>query len=261
MCCAAKQTLLIRIAKHAISMTMADMTICRTARLGWGVTATLVALGLLLAGCAVPPEAARYSIVLLDPSAPLATTWQHSVFGRATDYSLATVDGRPGIRAVGRSSASGLYRRVQFAPAECPWIEWTWRVDRLQAGADIRIMEADDVAASIFLLFGDPGPFHDEVPTLRYAWTNGRVAAGEILDNPYYPGTVRVIVLRSGDSPLGEWVSERRNLVEDFTRAFGRPPPEAVELFAVFTDNDQTGEPVEALYGAASVRCGPVVAD
>ncbi len=229
------------------------------ARVGWGPSTTLLALGLLIAGCAAPSGVAR-SIILLDPTAPLATTWQHSVFGRATDYSLATVDGRPGIRAVGRSSASGLYRRVQFASAECPWIEWIWRVDRLQASADIRVMAADDVAASIFLLFGDPGPFHDEVPTLRYAWTNGRVAVGEILDNPYFPDTVRVVVLRGGESPLGEWVSERRNLVEDFARAFGRAPPETVELFAVFTDNDQTGEPVEAYYGAARVRCGPVSA-
>ena len=233
MCCAARQALLFRTAKQANSKTAVGMTTRRTVRFERGVTATFVALGLLLAGCAAPPEAARYSIVLLDPTAPLGTTWQHSVFGRATDYSLATVDGRPGIRAVGRSSASGLYRRVRFASAECSWIEWTWRVDRLQASADIRIMEADDVAASIFLLFGDPGPFHDEVPTLRYAWTNSRVAAGEILDNPYYPGTVRVVVLRSGDSPLGEWVSERRNLVEDFTRAFGRAPPETVEVSGV----------------------------
>ncbi len=226
------------------------------ARVGRGAGAALLALGLLAAGCTAPPVPARRSIVLLDPSAPIEATWQHSAFGRATDYSLASADGRPAIRAVGRRSASGLYRRVRFAPAECPWIEWSWRVERLQAGADIRVKAADDVAASLFLLFGDPGPFHDPVPTLRYAWTNDRVAEGAILDNPYHPGTVRVVVVRSGGARLGEWVSERRNLAEDFTRAFGRAPPETVELFAVFTDNDQTGEPVEAFYGAASVRCG-----
>ncbi len=42
---------------------------------------------------------------------------------------------------------------------------------------------------------------------------------------------------------------ERRNVVRDFRRAFGREPPEEVELIAVFTDNDQTKEPVETYYG------------
>jgi hypothetical protein len=56
--------------------------------------------------------------------------------------------------------------------------------------------------------------------------------------------------VRSGRSRLGQWVRERRNVVDDFRRSFGREPPEAVELIALFTDNDQTREPVEAYYGA-----------
>jgi hypothetical protein len=61
---------------------------------------------------------------------------------------------------------------------------------------------------------------------------------------------VRDIVLRSGEDRLGEWLRERRNVVEDFRRAFGRDPPPVAEAIALFTDNDQTGEPVEAYYGA-----------
>jgi hypothetical protein len=39
-------------------------------------------------------------------------------------------------------------------------------------------------------------------------------------------------------------------VVDDFRRSFGREPPEPVEVVALFTDNDQTREPVEAYYGA-----------
>jgi hypothetical protein len=41
-------------------------------------------------------------------------------------------------------------------------------------------------------------------------------------------------------------MSERRNVFEDFRRAFGQEPPDPLEIVALFTDNDQTGEPVEA---------------
>ena len=56
--------------------------------------------------------------------------------------------------------------------------------------------------------------------------------------------------MRRGEKQLGQWLRERRNVINDFRRAFGREPPETVEMIALFTDNDQTREPVEAYYGA-----------
>lgn len=94
------------------------------------------------------------------------------------------------------------------------------------------------------------GPLDRDVPTLAYVWTSGRISEGLIADSPYHPGTTRNIVVRSGEERLGQWVPERRNVIDDFRRAFGREPPESVEVIALFTDNDQTREPVEANYGA-----------
>ncbi len=48
---------------------------------------------------------------------------------------------------------------------------------------------------------------------------------------------------------LGRWVREKRNVPGDFRRVFGREPPETVRTLVLFTDNDQTGQPVEAYYG------------
>jgi hypothetical protein len=89
-----------------------------------------------------------------------------------------------------------------------------------------------------------------DVPTLAYVWTSTRLREGSIVDSPYHPGTTRNIVVRSGDARLRQWLRERRNVVDDFRLAFGREPPENVEVIAFFTDNDQTGEPVDAYYGA-----------
>ncbi|MGH6933366.1 MAG: DUF3047 domain-containing protein, partial [Dongiaceae bacterium] len=47
-----------------------------------------------------------------------------------------------------------------------------------------------------------------------------------------------------------QWVSEERDVVDDFRRAYGREPPLEVRVIALFTDNDQTGQPVESYYGA-----------
>jgi hypothetical protein len=189
-------------------------------------------------------------VLLADPTAPLEQAWTHQRFRHATDYETTRLDGITAIRAVGRSSASGLYRGVDYQVPEHPWLEWTWRVDQLQRSADIRIKEREDFAAAIFLIFGRPDMFHQEVPTLAYVWTSEQLPEGAVVESPHHPGSVRSIIVRSGDERRGEWLNQRRNVVDDFRRAFMREPPAVVEVIAIFTDNDQTDEPVLAYYGA-----------
>lgn len=56
-----------------------------------------------------------------------------------------------------------------------------------------------------------------------------------------------MIAVRSGDAEAGEWRTERRNIVEDYRRAFGKNPP-AVMGIAMMTDTDNTGASAEAWY-------------
>ena len=183
--------------------------------------------------------------------------WLHMPLRGATDYRLAVFDNQVAIRAMGRNSASGLIRRVVFDPLQCREIEWSWAVTVLQSDAVLTRKDREDVAASIFLMFGDPGSMlaPDPVPTLRYVWTNEMSGVGAVVDNPYMKGTVRSIVTNTGLSPEPSWVVQRRDIVEDFQTAFGRPPDDKVHAIVLFTDNDQTKQPVEAYYGWARVHC------
>jgi Protein of unknown function (DUF3047) len=191
-------------------------------------------------------------LLLADPTLPLQQAWTHQSFGAATRYESMMLDGVPAIRAIGHESASGLYRDTQYRVEDRPWLEWTWRVDQLQETADIRVKSREDFAAAIFLIFGRPSMTNREVPTLAYVWTSDRLPAGALVASPHQPRFVRSIVVRSGEGHLGQWMHERRNVLQDFRAAFGQEPPDAIEIVALFTDNDQTGEPVEAYYGAVS---------
>lgn len=220
-------------------------------------------MAMLVAGCAAEPrtnadiQRLPSSVHLFDAATVIQDQWQHLLLRGETDYRLAVMDGRIAIRATGRYSASGLIRRVAVDPARCPIIEWSWCVTTLQKSADLRVKDREDVAAAVFLLFGDPGFSFDPrpVPTLRYVWTNDSVPAETVVDNPYLPGVVRSIVVESGSARLGGWVTERRNIVDDYVRAFGRPPEASVQAVSIFSDNDQTKEPVEAFYGWGRVVC------
>ena len=217
---------------------------------------------LLASACASMPQAipatpASSETNLFEAANAIQDQWQHLLLRGETDYRLAFKDGRISIRAEGRNSASGLIRRIAIDTVKCPIMEWSWAVTQMQPSADLRVKNREDVAASVFLLFGDPGfPFDlKAVPTLRYVWTNENVPAEAIVDNPYLPGTVQSIVIESGTDRIGTWVTERRNVVEDYTLAFGSEPKDGIRAIALFTDNDQTKEPVEAYYGSGHMVC------
>jgi hypothetical protein len=220
-------------------------------------------LALALAACAGPAaiesgtDREATALAVFDPAMVLQDEWIHLPLRGLTDYRLTFLDGQMAFRAEPSGSASVLIRRVAIDPVRCPILEWSWRVERLQPGADLRTREGDDVAAAIFLLFGDPGMVSDPVPvpTLRYVWTNDRIVKGAVIESPYLPGVVHSLVVESGAGRLGGWVTERRDMAADFYRAFGRKPADGIGAIAIFTDNDQTGEAALAHYGAARVLC------
>src|SRR3546814_3733263 len=66
---------------------------------------------------------------------------------------------RLSIRAEGQRSATGLALAVDLDVETCPYLEWDWRVERLQEGANPYERALDDGAASILVMFGDTGDF------------------------------------------------------------------------------------------------------
>ena len=207
---------------------------------------------------AAPAQETAGVIRLLDVAMMVDHQWRHFAIRGKTDYRITQVDGRLAVAARGRYTASGLMRRVDIDPLACRALRWRWRVDAAQRTADLGAKAKEDVAASLFVLFGDPGfaADPDPVPTLRYVWTGGPARPGAIVDSPYLPGVVRSIVVRTRKDTLGAWTVERRDLYRDFQAAFGRAPTSRIRAIALFTDNDQTREPAMAYYASAEVACG-----
>jgi hypothetical protein len=50
-----------------------------------------------------------------------------------------------------------------------------------------------------------------------------------------------MIVVEGGSTNLNTWITEERNVYEDYKRAFGEEPP-MISGVAIMTDTDNTGE-------------------
>ena len=214
-----------------------------------------------LAACELPPPETegRFErrVALFDPAEAIQQGWVEMPLVGLTEYRVSSLNDRVSIRAVGKRSASGLVLPVEFDPNDCPVIEWSWRLEAIQESASLDDKDREDVAASLYVMFGDPGSLSAprKVPTLRYVWTNSRQQIEDIVDSPYLPGVVRSIIIETGIVSMATWIDEKRDLLADYQAAFGGKPRDQVYAVAIFTDNDQTGEPVEAHYGAANLLC------
>ena len=84
---------------------------------------------------------------------------------------------------------------------------------------------------------------------MRSSSTSGPTTSpvGTIIENPHTK-RVQMVVAASGAANVGKWVVLKRNVYEDFKRAFGEEPGRLMEV-GILTDTDNTGGSAEAWYG------------
>ncbi|MFZ9494093.1 MAG: DUF3047 domain-containing protein [Burkholderiaceae bacterium] len=227
---------------------------CPPGPFGWR-RGLLVLSALALAGCAARLE-------------PLSSPegWQVQLLpGKSpTRYRSVTKDGRPVIEAQSEQSAS-LLRRKLHPPQPVPTeVVFSWRVDALMPKASVADSEAEDAAARVIfgfdgdrsrlsarnrVLFELAETLTGEVPpyaTLMYVW-DPVLPVGTIVVN-HRSDRIRKIVVDSGTQHLGTWREHRRNLAEDYRRAFDDEPGALLSV-AKMTDSDNTRSQVQAWYG------------
>ena len=188
---------------------------------------------------------------------PMATNAQENelkpiTFGdQATQYSIYQQGKKIIIEAEGQDSASGLFVSNPEICLDNNQLFWSWRVDQIQDTADITVEDKEDFAASLFIIFGKPGVF-SQPKVLIYAFANTDLPQGSVVSSPRAPDNFRTIVLENHESPLMSWLQYERNIIEDYELVYGEMPEKMLHTIGIFTDNDQTQEPVKASYNLQS---------
>lgn len=190
---------------------------------------------------------------------------------RHTSYELVRDGGVWVVEARSDASASGLVREIEIDPREYPVVEWRWKIGNTLEKGDLTQKSGDDYPARLYITFAYDASklslfgraqfeayrllygVYPPHAAITYIW-DSRAPVGTIAPN-VYAGGARMIVVASGMHASG-WRSERRNLVEDYRRAFGEDPP-GVSGVAIMTDTDDTGESVTSWYGDIVFRTAP----
>jgi len=215
------------------------------------VSLMIVLIGTGLSSIALAGAMDRYPVGDFEPS--LEDSWHHQAFGNKTSYEFVEFSDKGTIKAEGNVSASGLFSDLTADAGAKQNIEWQWRVDQIHQSADLTSKEKEDFAASLFLVFSDSKGLFPSYRILIYAWSSMDLPVGTVISSPNDPDRVRTMILGNKATPLAEWVGENRNFMDDYREAFGAFPDKPLRSVGIFTDNDNTQEPVTSYYAPISL--------
>ena len=239
------------------------------------VRSALAVIGSLIALLAVPWIAPAQSVAILEVGKFSAAAegetfpdgWKPLTFKkieRHTAYKLVKDGDSVVVKATSEAASSGLTRDVKINPKEYPIVQWRWKVANVFKNGDVTKKEGDDYPARLYitfeydsskvgflekakyeaarLMYGQYPP----IGAVTYIWES-KAPKGTVVPNPY-TGRAMMIVVETGAALLNTWVTEERNIYEDYKTAFGEEPS-MISGVAIMTDTDNTRESATAYYG------------
>src|SRR5215470_9563241 len=184
------------------------------------------------------------STVLVDFSTTQKTVpkgWELSVHASESDLQLVQDDGK--------QASFSLQKKIQISLQASPFLVWDWKVTALPKGGDFRRSGSDDQAAQLIIAFSSSR-------FLSYIWDStapkGLIASAPA---PVFK-KVFAVVMQSGTQGLGTWITERRNLIDDYKQAYGEAP-EVIEGVRIQINSQHTQSRAESYWHSIAVMARP----
>ncbi len=184
-------------------------------------------------------------IVIADFSSRIGTPgvpagWQLKEKSGKADFAVV----KDGDIAAGRfrsaNTSFSLQKEVNVDLKQFPLLTWKWKVTKLPKGGDFRKSKTDDQAAQLFVAFS-------KTKAIVYIWDT-TAPTGLMEDTTPVPFmTVKVVVQRSGPAELGKWITETRNVYDDYKKLYGAEPP-AVNGIRLQSNSQHTGTSGEGYF-------------
>ncbi len=171
--------------------------------------------------------------------------WNAKEFSGETSYELVNIDDRPAIKAVSNSSASGMVREIKVDLTKTPYLNWSWKVDSTLGDLDETKKSGDDYVARVYVVISG-GVFFWRTRAINYTWASVH-PQGSSWPNAY-TGNVIMVAVDSGQEYAGQWVTQKRNVLEDLKTLHGIDKTH-IDAVAIMTDTDNSNRSAIAYYG------------
>lgn len=152
--------------------------------------------------------------------------------------------GRPVLRLATHGEAMRVGRGMTIDVRRMPWLAWEWKPLVLPTGGDVRDPKRNDQVGRVSVIF-------DGMKAVLYVWDTTAPVGARTDPDPFDLFQRVLIVVRSGPDELGRWSTERRNVLDDYRRAFGEAP-RGVKLVGLESHSNDTRTRTAVLFGRVS---------
>jgi hypothetical protein len=116
------------------------------------------------------------------------------------------------------NTSFSIQKKAEVDLHKFPLLSWKWKVTKLPRGGNFRSSRKDDQAAQLFLAFS-------KTKAIVYLWDT-TAPQGLMADasSPFFM-SIKAVVVRSGQSDTGMWITETRDVYEDYNKFFNEEPP------------------------------------
>jgi len=144
--------------------------------------------------------------------------WQLKEKSGKADFSVVKDGDLNTLQLRSADTSFSIQKEVKVDLKQYPVLSWKWKVTKLPKGGDFRKTKTDDQAAQLFLAF-------TKTKSIVYIWdtTAPEGLMSEAIAPPLM--TIKLVVVRSGPAELGKWITETRNIYEDYKKFYGEEPP------------------------------------
>ena len=173
------------------------------------------------------------------------SSWEEKKFAGKTDYSFIEDESKGWVlKAYSKNSASGIVKKTQLDISKTPYLNWSWKVERLPEVTDEKTKKGDDYGARIYVIFKS-GPWFWDTKALNYVWSS-HYNVGDTWPNAFTSNAC-MIVVQSGTDKIGRWIEEKHNVKDDIASCFGITV-DVIEAVALMSDSDNSEKEALAYY-------------
>jgi hypothetical protein len=167
------------------------------------------------------------------------------------DFRIETQSGRKVLHLKSHDDSSTISKEAKVNVKDQPILQWSWQAVALPKGGDARKSATDDQALQVYVTFPRfPSAVRSRI--ISYIWDT-TAPAGAVFKSEK-TGLVTYVVVRSGAADLGKWVTESRNVLEDYKKIYGEVPGEEVGAISISIDSNDTHSSAESYFGEILFR-------
>ncbi len=188
-----------------------------------------------------------------DPS--FFSEWREHVFHNKTVYKIETIENNEKVlHALSHAASSAFFKEVNISSSERPFLIWEWKAVRFPSNKQNKVLAAksdNDYVGRIYVAFRGRTPFLSDV--IQYVWDD-HFPVGTTGGSPFARNN-KVFVVQSGSAtPPDGWAVEKRDLVADYQKLFGKAPHGNVMVIGLMSDSDNTGTESEIYFRRLSLQ-------